>query len=80
MERGNGRKEKVLFVNVGGWRGHQCGALRKRFPELKGRVILQDMKETIEKTPQVDGVECMVQNFWEVQGVKGNFKFAVLGW
>ncbi|KAH9212464.1 O-methyl transferase B, partial [Leptodontidium sp. 2 PMI_412] len=64
-------EERVLFVDVGGGRGQQCVALRKKYSELKGRVVLQDLKETVERRPEIEGVEVMVQDFWKPQAVKG---------
>ena len=38
--------ETSLFVDVGGGIGHQCVALKSRFPHLSGRAILQDLSDT----------------------------------
>ncbi|CAN9271529.1 unnamed protein product [Alternaria alternata] len=40
--------EDVVFVDVGGGNGSQCAALKKAFPELKGRIILQDRPAVLE--------------------------------
>lgn len=37
------QKGRPMFVDVGGGAGHQCIALRARRPELKGRVMFQDI-------------------------------------
>lgn len=63
--------EEPLFVDVGGGLGHQCIALRERFPHLSGRVILQDIPQTLVHAIHHDKVEIMVQNFFEPQAIKG---------
>jgi hypothetical protein len=42
----------VLFVDTGGAMGHQCIALKQKYPELPGRIILQDQQRVID---QVNG-------------------------
>ena len=66
-------KDKVLFVDVGGSFGIQCQGLKAKYPHLAGRIILQDMKETIGlvKDNPIQGVELMVHDFFQPQLVKG---------
>lgn len=45
----NSTSSTVLFVDIGGSKGPQSRALRKRYPDLAGRVILQDRPEVIEQ-------------------------------
>ena len=63
--------EQAIFVDVGGNIGHQSARLRARFPDLPGRIICQDLPETIQVAPKVDGVELMAHNFFEPQPVTG---------
>ncbi|KAF3035180.1 hypothetical protein E8E11_002421 [Didymella keratinophila] len=49
--------EDVVFVDVGGGNGSQCAALRKRFPTLQGRIILQDRPAVLEKAKAIQGIE-----------------------
>ncbi|KAI1178298.1 S-adenosyl-L-methionine-dependent methyltransferase [Nemania sp. FL0916] len=60
------------FVDVGGGFGHQCQVLLSRFPKLLGgKVVLQDLKETIVNIPpQFEGFEKMEHNFFTPQPVK----------
>ena len=62
---------KALLVDVGGGFGHQCLAFRARYPKLLGRVILQDIPQTLEHVQPMESVEKMVQNFFEPQVIKG---------
>jgi hypothetical protein len=61
---------RAVYVNVGGGIGHQCREFRERFPDLRGRVVLQDLPHTIEKAMETPGVENMAHDFFEEQPVK----------
>ncbi|MCJ1332243.1 hypothetical protein MMC10_008935 [Thelotrema lepadinum] len=61
----------ALLVDVGGGFGHQCVAFRNKYPDLYGRVILQDLPETLTHVPELPNIEKMVHDFWELQPVKG---------
>jgi len=44
MEKLSGeKKEDVLLVDVGGGVGHELISLKKRFPDLEGRLVVQDI-------------------------------------
>ncbi|EME87124.1 uncharacterized protein MYCFIDRAFT_63149 [Pseudocercospora fijiensis CIRAD86] len=62
---------KVLFVDVGGSLGIQCRGLKAKFPHLPGRVILEDLQETIDVAPALEGVELLAQDYLTEQKVKG---------
>ena len=64
--------EEPLFVDVGGGIGHQCIALRERHPYLNGKVILQDMPQTLAHAIHHEKVETMTQDLFEPQAVQGN--------
>ncbi|UPX16343.1 uncharacterized protein EKO05_0006751 [Ascochyta rabiei] len=59
----------VVFVDVGGGNGAQCAALKKAFPKLQGRIILQDRPAVLEKALQVAGMETMAHDFLTEQPV-----------
>lgn len=67
--------DRAVFVDVGGSLGQQCVDFRTRYPaaEVKGCVILQELPETLAFVDGLEGVETMVQDFWEVQAVQGLF-------
>ena len=60
----------ILFVDVGGGLGHEALALKKRFPKLPGKLILQDLPQTVQDL-QLEGVEVMAHDFLTPQTVKG---------
>ena len=53
-------KQDVLFVDVGGALGREIKELRKRYPSVKGRMILQDQQQTIDHVSVDPGMEAMV--------------------
>ncbi|KAK6863634.1 hypothetical protein PG995_000162 [Apiospora arundinis] len=63
--------ERPLYVNVGGGIGHQCAQFRQQYPDIPGRVILQDLPDTVARALPTPGVENMAHDFFEEQPVKG---------
>ena len=70
VEKGS---EEVLFVDVGGNRGLDILEFRQKYPELPGRLALQDLPETVErvKVEEMEGVEVMGYDFFTEQPIKG---------
>ncbi len=66
-----GSNAEVLFVDVGGGYGHQCTALKKTFPHLPGRLILQDLPQVLQHAIPTEGVEPMAQDLFSPQTIKG---------
>jgi len=63
--------EKAVYVNIGGNVGAQNAEFKERFPDVPGRVVLQDRPENIEKAIQTPGVENLAYDFFTPQPVKG---------
>lgn len=70
---GNGEGEGVLMVDVGGGIGHDLEELRAKWPDVKGRLILQDQASVIESVTgeKEKGFEKMAHDFFGEQPVKG---------
>lgn len=52
--------ESALLVDVGGNQGHDLFAFKQRNLDLPGRLVLQDLPETLARIKQpVDGIEIM---------------------
>jgi demethylsterigmatocystin 6-O-methyltransferase len=69
---------------MGGASGQQCVEFKKRFPHIKGRVILQDMPVVIADAKAQglgEGIEAMVHDFYTPQVVKGGAptQYAAIG-
>lgn len=62
---------RAIYVNIGGGIGHQCAQFRERYPDLPGRVILQDLPHSIAQALPTAGVENLAHNFFEPQPIKG---------
>lgn len=63
--------ETPLFVDIGGAAGHQCVALKGKFPHVPGRIILQDLPAVIKLFNPAEGIEPMSYDFWTPQPIKG---------
>jgi demethylsterigmatocystin 6-O-methyltransferase len=70
--------DQVLFVDLGGgmFEGQQCQNLRKKYPHLKGRVVLQDLQEVLDSVRPMEGIEFMAQDFFTPQSIHGMFSAA----
>ncbi|KAI5360201.1 putative O-methyltransferase domain, S-adenosyl-L-methionine-dependent methyltransferase [Septoria linicola] len=65
--------DEVLLVDVGGNRGADILELHKTHPDLNGRLILQDLPETIANVDRstMHGIELQAYDFFTPQTVKG---------
>ena len=61
----------VLFVDMGGNIGHQCAEVKAKYPNLLGRVVLQDLPHAIGMALQTPGVENTIHDIFTPQPVKG---------
>ena len=66
--------EEVLIVDIGGGRGQALEAIKKNFPELMGRMILEDLPNVIQEAkasglPQF--IEPRAASFFQPQSVHG---------
>ncbi|KAI1394294.1 S-adenosyl-L-methionine-dependent methyltransferase [Hypoxylon trugodes] len=68
---GKDERKGVSFVDIGGGIGHQCKAFKKRVPELKGKIVLEDLEEVVATAELEDGIEKLGIDFLEGQPVKG---------
>lgn len=66
---------QVMIVDVGGGYGHEIKAIKARYPTLPGRMILQDMPNTIAQALDVEGMEVTSHDFFTPQPVKGTMGF-----
>lgn len=70
----NATSETILFVDIGGATGPQSRTLRERFPNLPGRILLQDRPEVAEKWKSdlaTVNIEAEVHDIFAPQPVKG---------
>lgn len=65
----------VVFVDVGGNYGHQSAALKNKFPELTGKIVVQDLEAVIEKVDQTavreSGIELMSHDLFHGTACQG---------
>lgn len=64
-------KDAVLLVDVGGGVGHDLKAFKARFPELPGRLVLQDLPQVIENIATIpDGIEPLEHDMFTPQPIQ----------
>ncbi|KAI4912708.1 hypothetical protein J4E90_006114 [Alternaria incomplexa] len=67
-----GDNHRTLFVDVGGGYGHQAREVLRRFPQLQGRVVLQDTHAAaIDSAKSIEGLKVVHHDFTQPQPVKG---------
>ncbi|OGE58287.1 hypothetical protein PENARI_c001G07209 [Penicillium arizonense] len=64
-------EEKPFLVDVGGSHGHQCIELARKYPNLLGRLIMQDLPMTVDKLPPIEGVKVEAYDFFQKQPIEG---------
>ena len=62
---------EVLICDVGAGRGDIVEDLRKYRPDLKGRMVFQDLPPVIAGRENLDGVEGIGHDFFQPQPIKG---------
>ena len=69
--------EAVLFVDVGGSKGHEAISLHEAHPDIPGHLILQDLPSMIDRVSinPPKGIELMSYDFFTPQPVKGKSRF-----
>ncbi|BCS18467.1 uncharacterized protein APUU_11296S [Aspergillus puulaauensis] len=65
--------DRVLLVDIGGGVGQGLIAFKKRFSELPGDLVLQDLPQVIDdiQNPLPDGISATKHNFFDPQPVRG---------
>lgn len=63
--------DKTLMVDIGGGFGQQSKALRARFPDLPGRVVVQDIAQTLCAATPAERIQFAAHDFFEPQPVQG---------
>lgn len=70
---GTGAKQdndSVMFVDVGGGLGHEAAAVKKEFPGLPGRFVVQELPHVTLEI-KFDGIEAMAHDFFTSQPLQG---------
>lgn len=65
----------VVLVDVGGGQGHEIVGLKKKFPDLPGRTILQDRPDVVKDAQELDGLEVVPHDFFDPQPIQGKSNF-----
>ncbi|KAL9627693.1 MAG: hypothetical protein Q9204_006395 [Flavoplaca sp. TL-2023a] len=64
--------ETPVLVDIGGGKGHDVMEFKKKFPSLPGRLIVQDLPNTIQRVASThQGIEFLPHDFFTPQPIKG---------
>lgn len=63
--------DAVFLVDVAGGKGHDISSLSSRFPDLPGRLIVQDLPRTFEDYTPPKGIEAMPHDIFTEQPIEG---------
>lgn len=68
------KSESCLLVDVGGGLGHDLLELKAKYPEISGRLVLQDRPDVLQQVGIVDkGIELTPHDFFTPQPLKGTY-------
>ena len=70
-EQSGSLSQQVLLVDVGGGRGQILNNVKKHRPELRGRMIVQDLPREIDGREDSGDVESMAHDFFTPQPIFG---------
>lgn len=67
-------QDEILLVDVAGGIGQDLKAFKRLYPEVKGRLILQDMEKVVAQAAKEglpEGIEAMAIDLFALQPVQG---------
>ncbi|RDH32301.1 S-adenosyl-L-methionine-dependent methyltransferase [Aspergillus welwitschiae] len=65
--------DRVLLVDIGGGKGHDISGFKRKYPEIKHQLIVQDLPKVIEdiQEPLIEGIKVIGYNMFDPQPIKG---------
>lgn len=64
--------DEVLVVDIGGGKGHDLAGFRARHPDLKGKLVLQEVPYLVDQVKdKLEGIDVMAHDFNSPQPIKG---------
>lgn len=65
--------DETVLVDIGGGVGHDITEFKKKFPQLPGKLVLQDLPQVIDdiNEPLPDGIEAVKYDMFKPQPIKG---------
>lgn len=67
------QENDVLIVDIGGGRGKILSHLRTARPDLKGKMIVQDLPKEVDGCEPAPGIEIMAHDFFTCQPIQGMY-------
>ena len=66
------KEDAVLLVDVGGNKGHDLMLFKERFPDIRGRLVLEDLPEATKNVAPSEGIKIFPYDFFTPQPLRGN--------
>ncbi|KAF2852304.1 S-adenosyl-L-methionine-dependent methyltransferase [Plenodomus tracheiphilus IPT5] len=63
--------DSALLVDIGGGFGQHSIAFQQAFPQLPGRIVVQDVASTLAHAPAIEGIEFTEHDFFTKQPIQG---------
>lgn len=71
--------DDVFLVDMGGSIGHDISEFKRKWPDVQGRLVLQDLPTVVDHVKDLDSsIEVMPHDFFTPQPVKGRYTLAKL--
>jgi demethylsterigmatocystin 6-O-methyltransferase len=70
--------DEIFLVDVGGGNGHQSIQLGRKYPNLLGRLVLQDLPAVVGPLSPIEGVKIEAYSFFEKESIVGKCFFSFL--
>lgn len=69
----DGGSDEIALVDVGGSRGHDLVKIRNKYPNLRGKLVLQDLPDVIASCDpkELEGITTMPHDFFTPQPIIG---------
>jgi O-methyltransferase domain len=63
LEKDLSDPDEIVLVDVGGGYGHVLDEIKKRYPTMKGKMVLEDLAKTVEAHLPLENVDIVTYNF-----------------
>lgn len=66
--------DEVIVCDVGGGQGHELVKFKERYPDLRGRLVLEDLETSFEGVKLPEGIEMLAHDFFKPQPIQGTYR------
>ena len=70
-----GNSDEVIIVDVGGGIGNEVEQIKRKYPQITGKFVLQDKPDTVQQALKISGMQVMPHDFFAPQPIEGQLGF-----